>query len=98
MFIRDIFRVSGPVRRVEAGWKPGKDWMAPIRRVCTLSASVHLSDFRDHPVLRTAGFVRGSMRRRYRASEYWPDIYRMIVGRSPSVAKRLARYGPERLV
>jgi len=96
-FVRDVFRLSGPVRYVTAGWKAGKDWMGPIRRVCTLAAPVHLQDFRDHCALRTAGFVRGSMRGRYRASEYWPDLFRLIVGRNPSVAKKLAKYGPQRL-
>lgn len=96
-FVQDIFRVAGPVRHVTAGWKPGKDYMAAIRRVCTLKAPLHLSEMKDHPVVRSAGFVRGNMRGRYKASDYWPDLYRMIVARNPSVRTLLAKYGPDRI-
>lgn len=96
-FVRDIFRVSGPVGHTRAGWKPGKDWMASIRRVATLAAPLHLTQLRQHPVLKHAGFVRGSMRGRYRASEYWPDLYALILGTNPSLAKRLRSFGPDRL-
>ena len=34
--IRDLFKVAGPVAHLKAGWKDGKDWFAPIRRVCAL--------------------------------------------------------------
>jgi hypothetical protein len=96
-YIRDIFRLAGPVRHCRAGWKSGKDWMAPIRRICTLKAPVHLSDLQGHRVIKHAGFVRGSMRGRYKASEYWSELYRMIVGRNPSLASTLNKFGPERL-
>ncbi|MGH7410021.1 MAG: hypothetical protein ACREJ6_03015 [Candidatus Methylomirabilis sp.] len=96
-FIRDIFRLTGPVQHRGAGWKPGKDWMASIRRLTTLAAPLHLTQLRHHPILRDAGFVRGSMRRRYRATEYWPDLYTAIVATNPAVAKRLRSFGPERL-
>ncbi len=96
-FVRDIFRVSGSVGHIRAGWKPGKDWMAPIRRVATLAAPLHLTQLRQHPVLQHAGFVRGFMRGRYRASEYWPDLYALILGTNPSLAKRLRSFGPDRL-
>lgn len=97
-YIRDIFRLVGPVRQCRAGWKPGKDWMAPIRRVCTLKAPIHLSDLREHRVIKDAGFVRGSMQGRYKASEYWAELCRLIVGRNPGVAAKLQRFGPERLL
>lgn len=96
-FVRDIFRLAGPVERIKAGWKRGKDWMAPIRRVCTLKAPLHLSELRQHAVVRHAGFVRGSMRGRYRASEYWPELYRMIISRNPVAERALRGYGPERV-
>ena len=95
--VKDIFRVAGPVASVRAGWKPGKDWMAPIHRVCTLKAPIHWSDLRDHPVVGDAGFVRGGMRGRYRASAYWPELHRLILARNPSVARALRSFGPERI-
>jgi len=96
-FIRDIFRVASPVSHGKAGWKSGNDYMACIRRVCTLRAPLHLTELREHRVLRHAGFVRGQMQGRYRASEYWPDLYRMIVSRNASVERQLKKFGPERL-
>src|ERR1700722_429259 len=95
--IRDVFRIAGPVKQIKAGWKPGKDWMAPIRRVCALKAPLHLSQLRDHPVLREAGFVRGAMRGRFRATFYWSDIYRQIIGTNPSLKQKLRRYEPGRI-
>jgi hypothetical protein len=95
--VQDIFRVAGPVRQQRAGWKKGSDWMAPIRRVATLKAPIHFSDLRDHRVIRNAGFVRGSMAGRYRADEYWAELYRMIIKRNPPVARTLKKFGPDRL-
>jgi len=96
-FVRDLFRLTGPVVHVPARWKPGKDYMAPIQRVCTLKAPIHFTQLQHHRVLKNAGFVRGQMRGRYRASEYWPDLYRMIIGTNPGVKKALKECGPERL-
>jgi hypothetical protein len=96
-FVKDLFRLSGPVGHVQAYWKPGKDWMAPIRRVATLDAPLHLTQLRRDRVLRNAGFVRGSMRGRYRATEYWPDLYHLLLRTNPSVSGKLRSYGPERL-
>jgi hypothetical protein len=95
--VSDIFRVSGPVTYRDAGWKAGRDWMAPIARVASLKAPLHLSQMKAHKVLSRAGFVRGSMQGRYRASEYWPELYRHIVATNPSVQKVLRRFGPDRV-
>jgi hypothetical protein len=96
-FVSDIFRIDGPVRRGRAVWKKGTDWMAPIRKVCHLRAPVHLSELRGHPVLRHAGFVRGNIKGRYRATDHWPELLRMIIGRNPSADRVLKRFGPERV-
>src|SRR5262249_52083648 len=96
-FVRDLFRVAGPVRQVLARWKRGKDWMAPIRHICTLKAPLHLSQLQKHRVLRSAGFVRGQMRGRFRVSEHWPDLHRMIVATNRTAARPLSGFGPERL-
>lgn len=95
--VRDIFVVDGAVGHVNARWKKGKDYMAPIRRVCTLDDPLHLNQMRDHHTLSNASFVRGQMRGRYRATEHWPELHRMIIGRNPSAKKFLKKYGPERL-
>lgn len=96
-FVRDVFRVAGRVLHVEAGWKDGRDFMAPIRRVATLKAPLHLAELREHRIVGTAGFVRGQMRGRYRASDYWPELYQMIIRRNPGTKAALQKYGPHRL-
>ena len=96
-FVRDVFRVSGPVKRIEAPWKAGLDWMASIERVCTLKAPLRLEDLRRDPGVRDAGFVRGAMRGRPRATAYWPEVHRMIVERNPGLPRALRRFGPERV-
>ncbi len=96
-FVRDVFRVAGPVQHVEAGWKPGRDWMAPIQRVCTLKAPLHLQSLRENSVVKDAGFTRGGMRGRYKATEYWPELYRMVLARNPGLLKSIKPFGPHRL-
>ncbi len=95
--IADIFRITGEVHHVRAGWRAGKDYMARIRRVCELGAPIFLKDLRRNPVLRTAPFVRGTMRGRYRASAHWPELYGLMLAKNPSLKSVLAAYGPERL-
>jgi hypothetical protein len=71
--------------------------MAKIRRIGKLSAPLFLEDLRSHRILSTAGFVRGKMRTRHNATEYWPFIYDVIVRRNPSIRRQLAAYAPQRL-
>ncbi len=97
MCVKHIFRVASPVGHVRAEWKPGKDFMSSIRLVCRLKAPLHFRELQQHPILKHAGFVRGLMRGRYRASEYWPELYQMILARNPSLKAKLSKYGPDRL-
>lgn len=97
-YVRDIFRLSGPVQYVSARWKPGKDYMASIRRVASLRNPLHLAQLQSHSVLSSAGFVRGGLRARFRVTSEWPELYQMIVDKNPSVEKTLRRYGPLRIV
>jgi hypothetical protein len=96
-YVQDVFRVAGPVKHIIASWKPGKDYMAPIRRVATLRAPMHYSELQQHPVLKTAGFVRGQMRGRFKVSDYWPEIYHMIISRNPALTKILKPFGPHKI-
>jgi len=100
--ITDIFTVVGDVEVVaKPAWKRRwgmrgtRDYMGPARRVCKLKAPLFLSDMKEHPVLRTAGFMRGRMQGRPSVTEFWPILYKMIVSRNPSVKKKLAKYAPE---
>lgn len=96
--VRDLFLIERPVRKVNAGWRKGQDWMAPIRRVATLRSPVHLSQLREHRVLGTAGFVRGRMQGRYRATPYWPELYRLILELNPGLERLLREYEPSRVL
>ena len=61
--IVDIFKMTDRAAKKRAIWKPGKDYMAPIKRVCRLKAPVFLEDLQEHRVLSTASFIRGRLRR-----------------------------------
>lgn len=95
--IQDLFEITEPVRHVSAGWKPGRDYMARVRRVCALPTPLHLQEMQTHPILSTAGFIRGRMQGRRRISVHWPEILRAILDRNPSLRKTLQRFGPDRL-
>lgn len=77
-------------------WKKASDHRAEIRRVCELKAPVFLEDLRRDRVLSTAGFVRGDMRGRVNATEYWPYLYKLILQRNPSIRAALRRFSPDR--
>lgn len=95
--VREIFRVVSPVEHVKkVHYKAGSDYMADIRLVCKLDAPLHFAQMREDKVVCSAGFIRGRMQGRYRATEYWPELYRMIVSRNPSIERVLRKYGPDR--
>jgi hypothetical protein len=96
-YIKYLYVLKDRSQKVTAGWKPGKDFMAPISRYCELDAPLFLDDMQRHRVLRTSGFVRGDMRGRPSATEYWPYLYDMIVRRNPSVRRKLKRYAPQNI-
>lgn len=50
-----------------------------------------------HRIVSTSGFVRGGMRGRRNATEYWPFLYDMIVRRNPGLKRTLTRYAPDQL-
>ena len=97
-YIKDIFRLAGPVEYVQAEWKAGKDFMATIRRVVSLSNPVRLEQLRAHTVLSNAGFVRGGMRSRFRVTADWPELYEFLISKNPSAEAKLKRFGPQRIV
>jgi len=92
-----FFSVEGKVEYVKAGWKPGYDYMAPIRRVCTLNAPLHFSVLRENRHLKDAGFVRGCMQGRPRATDYWPELHRTIVSLNPDLKRLLSALGPDKI-
>ena len=96
-YVRDIFCVKGKVEYVKAGWKPGLDYMAPIRLVCTLKAPLHFRELKANPHLKDAGFVRGCMQGRPRVTDYWPELLGMIVSRNPRLKRFLSAVGPDKV-
>ena len=95
--IRHVFVAAERTQKVTAGWKAGKDYMGPIKRVCRLKAPIFFDDLRRHRVLSTAHFVRSGMQGRPSATEYWPDLYEMIVKKNPAAQARLRRFAPENI-
>ena len=96
-YIAHIFKTTDRARKVTAGWKRGKDYMGPIRRICRLKAPIFLEDMQNHRILSTAHFVRSHMQGRPNATEYWPYLYDLIVRRNPSVKAKLGKYAPENI-
>jgi len=95
--IQHVFTATDRAARMAAGWKAGKDFMGPIRRVCRLNSPIFYEDLCGHRVLSTAPCVRGSMRGRPNVTEYWPYLYDLIVKRNPGVRKALRRFAPDRI-
>lgn len=95
--ISDVFRVASQVDYARAGYRQGMDYMGTIRRVGRLATPIHLRELQEHPILGSAGFVRGRMRTRYQVSEHWPELHRMIVARNPAMRRVLAKYAADRL-
>lgn len=96
-FIKDICRIATPVEYKWAKWKRRKDWRALVRPLCSLKTPMHLVELQSDPILKYAGFVQGRMQNRCRLSAHWPELYRMILERNPSLKSTLKPYGPERL-
>jgi len=94
--IADIFRMISPVVVEKKTWRLGKeednDYFAHATRVARLGAPVHLVHFRNHPVLRDAGFVRARFRGRARVTQYWPFIRDLVIELNPPVKRQLRRY------
>jgi hypothetical protein len=99
--IKDIFRLTSSVYRSAATHRKrkakGKDYYGSIRRVCSLKSPIFFENLKRDRILRTAYFIRNGMRGRAKATEFWPDIYDMIISRNPSLKKVLAKYSPERI-
>ncbi len=93
--ITDVFCLMGPLQRGHASWRDGDCYAGTIRRVCSLSSPLFLSDLRSHRVLRTAPFVRGNMQGNLHATEYWPYLYELILGRNAGLRHRLSTFRPE---
>ncbi|MDH5677324.1 MAG: hypothetical protein OEZ28_01760 [Nitrospinota bacterium] len=92
MCIKHIFVSTEKANKVKAGWKPGYDYMANIRRIGELKSPIFLEDIRKNRALSTANFVRGQMQGRWNASEYWPYLYPLVIKRNPSLKKPLSKY------
>lgn len=91
--VGEVFVLTSEVKKGKKGWKAGQEhkteWYASARRVAQLKAPMHLRQFRSHPVLKDAGFVRSGFRGRSRITEYWPFIHEYVVGLNPSLKKDL---------
>jgi hypothetical protein len=96
-FIKDIFAIVSPVEKRKAGYKNGEGRFAAIKRVCTLESPIFFEDLKRHKIIKTAGFVRGSMQGSPKATEYWPYLFNLIIQRNPSVKRSLLEYAPDKL-
>jgi hypothetical protein len=95
--IRDIYRVVGPFEPTPSPEKSGKCRNAQISCVCAIGIPLRLDEIRNNRALAWSKFIRGSTRGCYRVTEYWPDLYEMIVARNPNLERVLRRFAPSRL-
>lgn len=96
-YISNIYVIKERVKKTDAGWKEGKDYMTRISKVCILKSPIFFEDLKIHKILSTAHFVRGRMQGRPNATEYWPYLYDMIIRRNSSEKKKLFKFAPENL-
>lgn len=96
-FIKDIFKLVSPMEKGKANYKKGIGYFGSIKRVCSLKSPIFFDDLKRHKILKTAGFVRGGMRTSYKATEFWPHLYDLIINRNPSLKKALSKYSPDKL-
>jgi hypothetical protein len=97
MCVRDLFIIDGPVVRVEAGWKAGYDYMAPIKREATLNVPLTWEEMMADERLSQAGFLHGAMAGRPRVSGYWSVLLEMIVEANPELVEWAERFWPENI-
>jgi hypothetical protein len=95
--IEDAFRVVTAPQENKASWRKGLDFFSRIHRVASIRSPLRLEDMKRKQGLATAGFVRGSFRGKYRATEHWPDLLDAISARDPRAGHVLRRYVSARL-
>ncbi len=95
--IEDVFVLTEDARYERADWKAGKDHSATIRRVATLDSPIFWEDLKNHRIIGQANFVRGCMRYRPNATEYWPYLFDLMVRRNKGLKRTLARFDPAKL-
>jgi hypothetical protein len=97
-FVADIFLVAGQVTNYEeAGWKEGKDWMAPITRVCSLASPLHYKTMQSDVRLKDSPLMRSQLQGRPKASAYWDVLLEIIVESNSDLAWLKDVYGPHKL-
>jgi hypothetical protein len=90
----DLFEVDGSIRYTsDVDWRKTRDTMAAIRRVATLDRPLHWDVMSNNPSLIDARFIRGQMRSRYLASDYWDVLSEMIIALNPDLTWMRDEYG-----
>ena len=93
--IRDVYRLTSGLTIGKAGWRQGNCYHGEIRLLCRLDSPIFLLEMQRHPVLGTAGFIRRNLQGNVHVTEYWPDLYEMIVSRNPRIMQKLLPYAPD---
>ena len=75
----DAWEIRSEVAQRRAGYKHGYGFFANIRKVCDFKAPIHLDQLREHPILGTAGFIRGHFRTGFNVTADWHQLYHLLV-------------------
>ncbi len=92
--IEDVFTLTGDLKRAKAAWRKGECFSGTIQRVCRLPKPIMLGQFRVDRFWKTASFIRRNMQGNLRVTEYWPELYRLIVAQNPSASANLGSFAP----
>lgn len=90
--IEDIFTLAGSLSRGKAGWRQGDCFHGQVRRISKLTTPILLKELRSDRHLRSASFVRRNMQGNLKVTEYWPELYRMIISRNPAASSQLVSF------
>jgi hypothetical protein len=94
-FIQEIFTLTSSPYLEKVTYKKGMDFMADIKKICSLNSPVALHDLRNHKNIRTAAFIKNKIRGRQSATAYWPDLHKLILNKNPSLRIYLKRFSPD---
>ena len=94
--IRDIFRITGEVRKELAGeWTAHRcDFFAPIERIARIRSPITFRKMKTDAALSSSQMIRMKMNGRFEVTGYWDNLYEMIIQKNPGLKEKLSPYSP----
>jgi hypothetical protein len=96
-FVSVIKELKRDDRKRKSGHSGKPDWWATTKKLCKLESPISFSRIKADKELKSAGFVRGYCQARQNITEFWPELYRLIILRNPQAKMVLQKYAPEKM-